>query len=121
MSDLQSPDNINNTDNNTIEDPKKDSNLDNPKKLNTFVEVLIGLGITALVYVIILFFTFTAFTNLYIQKAIIPLVDLLVLACAVLICVKLFRASYKVAAIIMLVLLSPLVLGLLLLGACFLS
>lgn len=84
------------------------------KTPNTWVDLLIGFGISAAAYALIWF----ASVGNFIPVSILVLVDLVIVAILGFLIVKFFRTGHKPAAIIMLVLVSPGILSLLLFGAC---
>jgi hypothetical protein len=88
-------------------------NLQHTKKPNTFLDLLMGLVISAVTYAIIWFVSVGRY-----PMTISALVDFAILVAFGFLVVKFFRKAHTAAAIIMLVLISPGVLVLLLFGAC---
>ena len=110
MSDFKDdPSNLSNSKDNSMDNNKLPQN----KKPNTIIDLLIGAGISAIAYSLIWFVSIGKFPG-----SVIALIDFIILAAFGFLTVKFFRKGHTAAAIIMLVLITPSILGLLLLGAC---
>ncbi|HEY5586251.1 MAG TPA: hypothetical protein VIK78_17380 [Ruminiclostridium sp.] len=106
MNDFQEgSDNFNNSIDNSNPPPSK-----NP---NTVLDVFMGIGISAIAYAL----TWFVFRGQY-NAMITVLIDFIIIAAFGFLTVRFFRTNHKVSAIIMLALISPVILNLLLLGAC---
>lgn len=98
MEDFQNgPENFNNDSNNQ---PSK-------KKPNIILDILIGIGISAITYALLWYFVKLSIVGI-----------LFILVVNVFLIVKFFRTAYTAAATIILVFITPVVFFLLLLGAC---
>lgn len=82
-------------------------------KPNTFIQILIGLGISFGAYVLTI-----GISSLFNTMAVTAMVAFVVLTLFAFLVVRFFRTGYKAAAITMLIFISPLIVLLLLLGAC---
>lgn len=85
----------------------------NVKKTNTLLDVLIGIGLSAVAY-----FSIWLVTILGIPYIIKLLVYIIVLAAFGFVSVKFLRKGHKPAGATMLIMISPVVLGLLIYGTC---
>jgi type IV secretory pathway VirB6-like protein len=98
-----------------MSDNQNNSNKD-PKKAGAVVQILIGLGISLAAY----FLTF-GLSSIFNTMGITAIIAFVILALFGFLIVKFFRTGYKAAAITMLIFISPLIILLLLLGACALT
>ena len=83
------------------------------KPTNTWLEILLGLGLAAGAYILCI-----TILNARLSNTIQGLDILIILAVVAMVNVKLFKAQHRTAAIALLVATSPLYLGAMLLGAC---
>jgi len=109
MSDIQNS--MENSDN----DKKNNGGLSQGKKPGVWSDLLIGIGLPAIAYLVI---WAASFTKTVYSGGIAAFCDLVIIAVLSFLVVKLLRTDHKLAAVLILVLASPLVLGLLLFGAC---
>lgn len=91
-------------------------NEPNEKKPKTSAEVLLGILISAFFYIV----TVGIFNMNSITPAIREIVLFIILGLFVFVCVKLFRTKHRLAGTLVIVLTSPLILFMLLAGACVL-
>lgn len=80
---------------------------------NTLYEFLTGVAVSAFAYLIIWFITFGKLRFTYSA-----LIDLLIVAAAIFLTVKLHRTGHRTAATTIIVLISPAILALLIMGSC---
>jgi len=118
MSDFkEEPGNMDNSpDNNTGGKPDNSIGSNKPpqnKKKNTGRNLLLGFGISAAAYICIWLIAITG-----LPRSVMALSYFVILGIFGFLTVKFFRIGYTVAAIIMLALISPILLALLLFGAC---
>lgn len=90
-----------------------DRNPPHHKKPNALLEMLMGIGISAVTYVLLWF----ASTGRY-PVAVKALADIVILAAFIFLTVKLLRNVHKIAAVTMLALISPGIFWMMLFGAC---
>ena len=91
----------------------QDNSTNTKKKPETAIQILMGFGISMAVYAIT--FGFAYFTKTMVFTSILAF---LMLALFGFLIVRFFRTGYRAAAITMLVFISPLIIFLLLFGAC---
>jgi len=89
------------------------SDINNTKKPDTLLDILIGVTISVIAYLIVWFVSFGRIHITYFA-----LIDFLVVAIAVFLIVKFYRIEHRAAATTMLVLMSPIVLVMLIMGSC---
>ncbi len=83
------------------------------KAPNTLQDLAMGAGISLATYFLIWSVTRTGSPITYVV-----LMDALIIACFGILVVKFFRTNHVSAAVVMLILIAPVILGLLLLGSC---